>query len=112
EVGGDPRVFGVPCARFHEHNEAMVARFPSTLLASSTHDTKRGEDARARIAALSECPSRWAEAVRRWRAMNARHRTGAWPDAAMEYLLYQTLVGTYPIERERLRAFLLKAARE
>jgi (1->4)-alpha-D-glucan 1-alpha-D-glucosylmutase len=83
------------------------------MLALSTHDTKRSEDVRARLALLSEMPESWAAAVRRWRARNAVHRRAAgWPDPASEYLLYQTLVGAWPISVERAVEYMRKAARE
>jgi (1->4)-alpha-D-glucan 1-alpha-D-glucosylmutase len=82
------------------------------MLATSTHDTKRGEDVRARLALLSEIPGEWAAAVRRWAARNARYRRGEWPDRNAEYLCYQTLVGAWPLEVERARAYMEKAARE
>ena len=76
-------------------------RWPQAMLATSTHDTKRSEDVRARIDLLSEIPARWGEAVRRWAALNERHRRGGWPDRNTEYLLYQTLVGAWPSRRAR-----------
>ncbi len=112
EVGGDPGRFGVAPAAFHAANSERHARWPDAMLTTSTHDTKRSEDVRARISVLSEMPDAWATAVRRWSAMLAPHRTGDLPDRNAEYLLYQTLVGTWPIEAGRLDAYLLKAARE
>jgi (1->4)-alpha-D-glucan 1-alpha-D-glucosylmutase len=82
------------------------------MLATSTHDTKRSEDVRTRIGLISEIPALWAEAVSRWSSANTRHRSGDSPDRKTEYLLYQTLVGTWPISRERLAAYMLKAVRE
>jgi (1->4)-alpha-D-glucan 1-alpha-D-glucosylmutase len=112
EVGGDPDRFGTTLEEFHAFCRLIQRGWPSTLLCTSTHDTKRSEDVRARIALLSEIPAAWGEAVRRWREMAAPHRTGRWPDAATEYLLLQTLVGTWPIELDRLLGFAIKAARE
>jgi (1->4)-alpha-D-glucan 1-alpha-D-glucosylmutase len=112
EVGGDPGRFGVPVDDFHKWCEETQTRQPFTLLATSTHDTKRSEDVRARIGVLSEIPERWADAVRRWAAMNARHRAGEYPDRKTEYLLYQTLAGTWPISKDRLVLYCRKAARE
>lgn len=112
EVGGDPGRFGLGVEGFHRWCERMQRDWPQTLLATATHDTKRGEDVRLRISLLSEIPQRWQEAVRRWSARNARHRLGGWYDANAEYLLYQTLVGLWPIERERLTEYVLKAAHE
>ena len=82
------------------------------MLASSTHDTKRSEDMRARLHLLSEIPERWREAVERWTELNERYRSGGFPDRNAEYLLYQTLVGTWPIETERVVAYMEKASRE
>jgi (1->4)-alpha-D-glucan 1-alpha-D-glucosylmutase len=82
------------------------------MLATSTHDTKRSEDVRARIALLSEIPRKWSEAVRKWSARNDRYRSHGWPDKNMEYLLYQTMVGAWPIEEDRLVSFAEKASRE
>ena len=112
EVGGDPDRFGVSPEAFHEASARAAERWPSAMLATSTHDTKRSEDVRARLAVLSEIPDAWASAVGRWAAVNERHRTGDLPDRAAEYLLYQTLVGAWPLTAERLLPYLEKAARE
>ena len=112
EVGGDPARFGVSPGEFHRACAAARRERPRSLLASTTHDTKRSEDVRARLALLSEIPGRWAEAVRRWSAHNDRHRRGEVPDRNTEYLFYQTLVGAWPIDRERITAYMEKAARE
>ena len=112
EVGGNPGRFGVSPEEFHRRCQETAERWPRTMLATSTHDTKRGEDVRARLYLLSEAPERWAEAVRRWFAHNARHRDGGVPDAGTEYLLYQTLVGAWPLAVERAAAYMEKAARE
>lgn len=112
EVGGDPGWFGVSTEAFHEFCLATARDWPRTLLATSTHDTKRGEDVRARISLLSECPAAWAQAVRRWSELNEPHRRDGRPDRNAEYLLYQTLVGAWPIDGERLSAYMQKAARE
>jgi (1->4)-alpha-D-glucan 1-alpha-D-glucosylmutase len=112
EVGGNPGGFGVPIDEFHKWCSDTQCRFPHTMLATSTHDTKRSEDVRARIGLISEIPALWAEAVSRWSAANARYRTGDSPDRKTEYLLYQTLVGAWPISQERLSAYMLKAVRE
>ena len=113
EVGGDPGRFGLSVHEFHLSCQEAQGRWPHGLVALSTHDTKRGEDARARIALLSEVPDRWAEAVRRWSAWNDRHRQGPdRPDRNAEYLLYQTLVGAWPLEVERAVAYMEKAAKE
>ncbi len=116
EVGGDPGRFGVPVEEIHRELAFARERWPATMLATSTHDTKRSEDARSRIALLSEIPERWGEAVRRWMERHERYRVpgpaGLWPDRNAEYLLYQSLVGTWPIETERVVAYMEKAARE
>ncbi|MFW6198163.1 MAG: malto-oligosyltrehalose synthase, partial [Myxococcota bacterium] len=112
EVGGDPARFGTSVGDLHRFCARMQERWPSTMVATSTHDTKRSEDVRARIALLSEVPEAWTEAVQRWSALGQRYRRGPWPDQATEYLLYQTLVGAWPISRERLVNYALKATRE
>jgi (1->4)-alpha-D-glucan 1-alpha-D-glucosylmutase len=112
EVGGDPSRFGTSVAEFHQACQKTQASAPWTLLAATTHDTKRSEDVRARLALLSEIPRRWAEALRRWAGLNARHRHADLPDRNTEYLIYQTLVGAWPLTRERLTAYLTKAVRE
>jgi (1->4)-alpha-D-glucan 1-alpha-D-glucosylmutase len=124
EVGGDPAVFGTPVAEFHRQNARRAANHPGTLLATATHDMKRGEDVRARLAILSEAPQRWRAAVGRWSRLNRRHRGIVAPRD--EYLAYQTILGAWPVElvngdvggaalrafADRVAAYLLKAARE
>ena len=112
EVGGDPGQFGVSTADFHAWCHRMESDWPQTMLASSTHDTKRGEDVRTRISLLSRMPGLWSEAVLRWAVRNEPLKTGGFPDRNTEYLLYQTLVGAWPIDADRLKAYMLKAARE
>jgi (1->4)-alpha-D-glucan 1-alpha-D-glucosylmutase len=112
EVGGDPGRFGVSVADFHTWCTEMQARHPLTMVTTSTHDTKRSEDVRARINVLTEMPVAWREAVCRWALANDHYRTDNMPDRNTEYLLYQTLVGAWPIEPERLVAYMQKAARE
>ena len=112
EVGGAPDRFGTSVADFHRAAADRASRWPECLLATSTHDTKRSEDVRARIHLLSEIPDRWGEAIRRWSRRNARHWRGGLPDRAIEYLVYQTLVGCWPIGIDRLVPFVEKAARE
>jgi (1->4)-alpha-D-glucan 1-alpha-D-glucosylmutase len=87
-------------------------RHPTTMLATSTHDAKRSEDVRMRVAVLSEMPDAWRKAVREWADRNERHRTGDLPDRNAEYLVYQTLAGAWPIGEDRLLAYVEKAARE
>jgi (1->4)-alpha-D-glucan 1-alpha-D-glucosylmutase len=112
EVGGQPADFGTLPCDFHEFCLRIQSRWPQTLLASTTHDTKRSEDTRIRIALLSEIPLLWEKAVRRWSAMNARFCRNGFPDKNMEYFLYQTLVGAFPIGCDRLWPAMQKAARE
>jgi (1->4)-alpha-D-glucan 1-alpha-D-glucosylmutase len=125
EVGGDPARFGTAPAAFHERNAVRLAHWPDSLLATSTHDTKRGEDVRCRIDVLSEIPREWQEAVRRWhlwtRGLRREVEGRATPDRNDEYLLYQTLVGAWPgpaadpIDddfRGRIAAYMEKASRE
>ncbi|MFL6449364.1 MAG: malto-oligosyltrehalose synthase [Bryobacteraceae bacterium] len=112
EVGGDPGVFGVPPEDFHAWCADTQDSRPRTMLASSTHDTKRSEDVRARISLLSEIPGEWEAALKRWRHMNAGLKQDEAPDANTEYLIYQTLVGTWPIAEDRLLAYIEKASRE
>ncbi len=112
EVGGDPGRFGTDPATFHRAMIEASERRPHAMLTTSTHDTKRSEDVRARIALLSEIPERWGRAVRGWAAHNERHRTGGSPDRNLEYLYYQTLVGAWPLGADRAEAYMQKAARE
>jgi (1->4)-alpha-D-glucan 1-alpha-D-glucosylmutase len=109
EVGGDPGRFSVAVEDFHRHNVRMAVEWPATMLASSTHDTKRSEDVRLRIALLSEIPAEWAGAVRRWSARNRQHGDIG-PNT--EYLLYQTLVGAWPLGVDRAQAYMEKAVKE
>lgn len=112
EVGGDPGAFGMTVAAFHAANAATATDWPETMLAGTTHDTKRAEDTRARISVLSEIPAEWESALHRWAFLNERFRSGTAPDRNVEHLLYQTLVGAWPIELERLQAAMLKSIRE
>ncbi|GAA1080041.1 malto-oligosyltrehalose synthase [Nocardiopsis metallicus] len=106
EVGGDPAEFGVGVSAFHEANLHREAAEPHTMTALSTHDTKRSEDVRARLAVLSEIPGDFADAVRRWSARVPL------PEPSLDLLGWQTLLGAWPISDERLVEYLLKAARE
>ncbi|MEO5725284.1 MAG: malto-oligosyltrehalose synthase, partial [Ilumatobacteraceae bacterium] len=112
EVGSDPSAFGMPIEAFHEAMASQSAQIPRTMVGTSTHDTKRSEDVRARIALISEMPDEWAAAVSRWSSMNQTAWNGAMPDPTMEYLLYQTMFGAYPLSRDRAKQFLQKAVRE
>jgi (1->4)-alpha-D-glucan 1-alpha-D-glucosylmutase len=126
EVGGDPRTFGMSLNAFHAASQDRAKTWPHTMLATSTHDNKRSEDVRARVNVLSEMPAAWRLALRRWSRINRRKKTPigdeSAPSANDEYLLYQTLLGAWPLEpldpgardlfRERIQRYMLKAARE
>ncbi|HTC80492.1 MAG TPA: malto-oligosyltrehalose synthase, partial [Acidimicrobiia bacterium] len=113
EVGGNPGRFGASPEEFHDGNEHTARHWPGTLLATSTHDTKRSEDTRARIALLSEIPTVFAGAVADWSRMADRHRADpSLPDRNAEWLLYQTLVGAWPLSVERALAYMEKASKE
>jgi (1->4)-alpha-D-glucan 1-alpha-D-glucosylmutase len=111
EVGGDPGIFSTSIADFHALNDQAQRDWPGRMLASSTHDTKRSEDVRARMALLSEMPDRWRAEVYAWREATAGFRAPQ-VDANTEYLVYQTLVGAWPITAARLWAYVEKAVRE
>ncbi|HTX75952.1 MAG TPA: malto-oligosyltrehalose synthase [Terracidiphilus sp.] len=112
EVGGSPAEGALSVEEFHAYCRHMQQRFPLTMTTLSTHDTKRCDDVRARLAALTEIPSRWRSALFRWSKMNAKFRTGQWPDRNTECLLYQTLIGAWPLSQDRLLAYMEKAVRE
>src|SRR5213594_4285028 len=129
EVGGEPQQFGLSIDEFHERNLDRQRNWPATLLATSTHDTKRSEDVRERIVAISEIPELWRRWLQRWRLTNRRWKRTIneveAPDADEEYLLYQTLLGTWPIRDsgepqsaatqeyiERIQAYMAKALHE
>ena len=124
EVGGYPQQFGITLERFHERNRARLTDRPRTLLASTTHDTKRSEDVRARIAVLSEMPEEWQQWINEWRALNSVCKSNVEGDMAPstneEYLMYQTLLGTWPFSAEevdekyvdRIHSYMLKAIKE
>jgi (1->4)-alpha-D-glucan 1-alpha-D-glucosylmutase len=112
EVGGDPTCFGVSVEHFHDACAEALAHHPQSLLATSTHDTKRSEDVRARLLLLSEMPDRWTAVVHHWMERNAVYRSDGLPDPATEYLLYQALVGAWPIDAERMGGYMEKAVRE
>ena len=111
EVGGDPSVFGATLPHFHAGNQAVCERWPETLVATATHDTKRGEDVRARLAALPSIPEEWALRVERWRELTSRYRD-ARLDPNDEYFFYQTLVGAFPLSEARAQQYVRKAIRE
>ncbi|RRQ20998.1 malto-oligosyltrehalose synthase [Thiohalobacter thiocyanaticus] len=126
DVGFDPRGFGVTPAAFHHENARRQAETPHSLTATSTHDSKRGEDVRARINVLSELPGEWRRHLGRWSRINRRRKrqTNGTPAPSRndEYLLYQTLIGVWPPHppdaeelaqlHERIDAYMLKAMRE
>lgn len=126
EVGGSPERFGTPIETFHGQNLERAKFWPHALIATSTHDTKRGEDVRARINVLSEMPDEWGRCLKRWNGLNrAKHRIVEGrlaPDRNEEYLLYQTLLGAWPTStmdeagyetfKKRIRDYMLKAVRE
>jgi (1->4)-alpha-D-glucan 1-alpha-D-glucosylmutase len=112
EVGGDPSRFGVSPQEFHARMADVQAHHPRTMLASATHDSKRGEDVRARLSVITECPAAWVAAVKRWADHNEQYRTGDLPDRNTEYLYYQTLVGAWPLAPDRAGAYMEKATRE
>jgi (1->4)-alpha-D-glucan 1-alpha-D-glucosylmutase len=112
EVGGDPGVFGRPPEVFHAQTATAAERWPESMITLSTHDTKRSADVRARLNVLSELPGAWCGEVERWTEMTEHDRPGRMPDRNTQYLLFQTLVGAWPICADRLAAFMAKAARE
>jgi (1->4)-alpha-D-glucan 1-alpha-D-glucosylmutase len=122
EVGGDPAAAALPVEAFHDAMKLRAKQWPHGMTATATHDTKRGEDARMRLIALAEIPGEWTSTVARWKVMNAPHlavegETRA-PSATSEYMLYQALLGAWPLGQrdasfvERIQTYALKAARE
>jgi (1->4)-alpha-D-glucan 1-alpha-D-glucosylmutase len=114
DVGGDPSRFGIDVERFHAGNLERAERFPENLLTTMTHDAKRSADVRARIAALTWMPDRWAAQVERWMEATEGLRSGGdgAPDDVERYFIFQTLAGAWPIEPERIEAYMEKALRE
>jgi (1->4)-alpha-D-glucan 1-alpha-D-glucosylmutase len=112
EVGSQASLIGISADKFHEFCHLLGDRWPNNLLATSTHDNKRSEDVRTRISILSEIPERWAEALHQWSKLNAAAWQNRVPDRHAEYLLYQTLIGAWPIDRDRCWQYMLKACRE
>jgi (1->4)-alpha-D-glucan 1-alpha-D-glucosylmutase len=109
EVGGDPTRFGISVERFHGASLERARRFPHGLLITQTHDTKRSGDVRARIGALAGMADDWAKHASRWRELVPEDGAPSWSEA---YLIFQTLVGAWPLEIERLEAYVEKALRE
>jgi (1->4)-alpha-D-glucan 1-alpha-D-glucosylmutase len=123
EVGGSPHRFGTSLVEFHYFNKKRAIRWPHTMNATSTHDSKRGEDARARLAVLSELPNEWKGKLAVWHKWNKNKKgsadSGEIPEKNDEYFLYQTLLAAYPFEEQERSAFLdrmknyaIKAVRE
>ncbi|MDQ2696878.1 MAG: malto-oligosyltrehalose synthase, partial [Pseudomonadota bacterium] len=126
EVGGDPLRYAVSVAGFHHMNQDRVKRWPHAMLSTSTHDSKRSEDVRARIDVLSELADEWGERLQRWGRLNGHKKrlvdNAPAPSRNDEYLLYQSLLGVWPLEepdaagledlRRRLEAYMLKAIKE
>src|SRR6266850_1369705 len=129
EVGGEPQQFGSSVETLHERNLDRQRKWPTAMLATSTHDTKRSEDVRGRMVAISEIPELWRRSLQRWGTANHRWKRMVndleAPDANEEYLLYQTLLGTWPMQAngepepapapeyiERIQAYMAKALKE
>lgn len=126
EVGGDPGRYGISLEEFHRANQKRLQCWPDSMLATSTHDSKRSEDVRARINVLSEIPAQWRMSLRRWREWNRSRRRlvegKPAPSRNDEYLLYQTLIGAWPLDAShgevwfqfvaRIEQYMLKAVRE
>ena len=127
EVGGSPANFGIPVSEFHRANQSRAEHWPHSMLSTSTHDTKRSEDVRARLDVLSEMPRTWAAQVMKWRRINRNRKPKLAdgrivPDDNEEYLLYQTLVGAWPLQMEgeeqriefigRMQQYMEKAVHE
>jgi (1->4)-alpha-D-glucan 1-alpha-D-glucosylmutase len=127
EVGGSPKQFGIPVDEFHEGNLKRAEHWPFSMLATSTHDTKRSEDVRARLNVLSEMPKQWGSQVFKWRKINRTRKKQLGdgrtvPDLNEEYFLYQTLIGSWPLEMNsdaarknyiaRIQQYMTKAVHE
>jgi (1->4)-alpha-D-glucan 1-alpha-D-glucosylmutase len=117
EVGSDPGRDGFSVAEFHGYCYKMHATRPLTMTTLSTHDTKRSDDVRARLAVLSELPGKFRSAIQRWSKINGGFRVksstgGEYPDRNTEYFYYQTLIGAWPLPPDRAQAYMLKAVRE
>lgn len=126
EVGGSPDRFGISLATFHEQNQQRLQQWPHSLLSTTTHDTKRSEDVRARINVLSEIPQIWKAALGRWSKLNKKKKSlvdgQLVPDRNDEYLFYQTLLGVWPLRpseedtagvfKQRIQDYMHKATKE
>ncbi len=111
EVGGNPDGNGFSVEDLHQYNQTIQRTFPSTMLTLSTHDTKRADDVRARLCVLSEMPDEFLIAIERWHGMTASLRTDE-VDTGTEWFLFQTLIGAWPLDIDRLKAYMQKAMRE
>jgi (1->4)-alpha-D-glucan 1-alpha-D-glucosylmutase len=112
EVGNEPTRFGASPERFHAECAVAAAEHPRRMIATSTHDTKRSEDVRARLAVLTEKPDEWAGAVNAWRDHHRRRGAGLIVDPTTEYAFYQNLVGAWPVDAARMSAYMEKATKE
>jgi (1->4)-alpha-D-glucan 1-alpha-D-glucosylmutase len=112
DVGGDPSRFGIDVKQFHAGNVERAERFPQNLLTTMTHDAKRSADVRARIGALASLPDETARQWQRFAELTEPLRSGGAPDDVERYFIFQTLIGTWPIEAERVEAYMEKAMRE
>jgi (1->4)-alpha-D-glucan 1-alpha-D-glucosylmutase len=123
EVGGNPSHFGISLSEFHTFNQKHQVNWPHTMNTTATHDTKRGEDMRARLNVLSEIPEEWEQQVNTWSKLNQQHKSdrhnSAMPDRNDEYFLYQTLIGAFPFTDnehsafvERIKEYIIKSIRE
>lgn len=112
EVGGAPDRDGLSIEEIHDFLRKRQELHPFTMNALTTHDTKRSEDVRARLAVITEMPGRWRTTLNRWSRMNAQFRSHDYPDRNTEYFVYQTLIGAWPICAERLHIYMEKATRE
>jgi (1->4)-alpha-D-glucan 1-alpha-D-glucosylmutase len=129
EVGAEPQLFGLGVEMFHQRNLRRQQDWPASLVATSTHDSKRSEDVRARILAISEIPPLWGRSLQKWRTANRRFKKqideAEAPDTGEEYLLYQTLLGTWPVDLDgapvssvgpgfvaRIQRYMTKALKE
>ena len=112
EVGGEPDRLGIEPGEFHAFAARLARDWPATMTTLSTHDTKRQEDVRARLAVLAEIPGEWAAEVARWHDRAIALASGRAPEPGTEYLLWQTLAGAWPIGYERAAGYLTKAMRE
>jgi (1->4)-alpha-D-glucan 1-alpha-D-glucosylmutase len=112
EVGGNPALDGMTVTQFHDYNIKMQRTHPATMTTLSTHDTKRSDDVRARLAVLTETQRDFTRTIRGWSKRNRTYRTGEFPDRGTEWFLYQTLIGAWPIDADRVKEYMQKAMRE